>query len=155
MLRSFHLPTGPISKALTIKQPWAWLIVRGHKRFENRSWTTRHRGRFVVHAGSNRDTVLQLIRSGEYRRLQELYGLPDPDALAYGAAVGTAQLIDDMPLDEDRDRYGPHDFAVGPRCFRLASPFAWAEPAPCKGALGFWAWNFGDVVADRLLPPSS
>lgn len=28
-------------KSLTVKQPWAWAIVAGHKRVENRSWTRR------------------------------------------------------------------------------------------------------------------
>jgi hypothetical protein len=37
--------------ALSIRQPWAWLIVNGHKDIENRSWSTPFRGRFLVHAG--------------------------------------------------------------------------------------------------------
>ena len=37
-------------KALSIRQPWAWLIVHGRKDIENRSWRTKFRGRFLVHA---------------------------------------------------------------------------------------------------------
>ncbi|MNQ62267.1 ASCH domain protein [compost metagenome] len=37
-------------KALSIRQPWAWLIIHGGKDVENRSWHTKHRGRFLVHA---------------------------------------------------------------------------------------------------------
>lgn len=37
--------------ALSIRQPWAWLIVNGHKDIENRDWTTKFRGRLLVHAG--------------------------------------------------------------------------------------------------------
>ena len=38
-------------RALSIRQPWAWLIVNGHKDIENRSWRTKYRGPFLVHAG--------------------------------------------------------------------------------------------------------
>jgi len=37
-------------KALSIIQPWAWLITRGYKDIENRGWYTPYRGRFLVHA---------------------------------------------------------------------------------------------------------
>lgn len=37
--------------ALSIRQPWAWLIVNGHKDIENRDWSTNFRGRLLVHAG--------------------------------------------------------------------------------------------------------
>jgi hypothetical protein len=36
---------------LSIRQPWAWLIVNGHKDVENRSWHTDFRGRVYVQAG--------------------------------------------------------------------------------------------------------
>jgi tetratricopeptide (TPR) repeat protein len=42
-------------KALSIRQPWAWLIVHGVKDVENRTWRTNFRGRFLVHAGMRFD----------------------------------------------------------------------------------------------------
>lgn len=36
--------------ALSIKQPWASLIVSGRKSIEIRSWPTRLRGRILIHA---------------------------------------------------------------------------------------------------------
>jgi hypothetical protein len=41
---------GPGMKALSIRQPWAWLIVKGYKDIENRTWATKLRGRVFVHA---------------------------------------------------------------------------------------------------------
>ena len=38
-------------KVLSILQPWAWLIANGYKDIENRSWSTRFRGEFIIHAG--------------------------------------------------------------------------------------------------------
>lgn len=39
-------------KALTVFQPYAWLIVKGIKPIENRTWSTRHRGPLLIHAGA-------------------------------------------------------------------------------------------------------
>lgn len=35
-------------KAITIRQPWASLIVHGIKDIENRSWQTNFRGRVLI-----------------------------------------------------------------------------------------------------------
>lgn len=40
-------------KALSIKQPWAELILRGIKDVENRTWETKYRGQLLIHAGKN------------------------------------------------------------------------------------------------------
>ena len=37
-------------KILSIRQPWAHLITQGSKDIENRSWPTKYRGAFLVHA---------------------------------------------------------------------------------------------------------
>jgi hypothetical protein len=37
-------------KIISVKQPYAWLIVAGHKNIENRTWTTRYRGPLLIHA---------------------------------------------------------------------------------------------------------
>lgn len=38
-------------KVLTVKQPWASLIVNEHKKYEFRSWKTKYRGKILIHAG--------------------------------------------------------------------------------------------------------
>lgn len=40
-------------KALTIRQPWAWLVVNGYRDIENPKWATHHRGPLLIHAGSS------------------------------------------------------------------------------------------------------
>jgi hypothetical protein len=37
-------------KCLSIRQPWAWLVVNGWKNIENRTWRTRYRGDLLIHA---------------------------------------------------------------------------------------------------------
>lgn len=38
-------------KVLTIKQPFATLIIEGYKEYEFRTWKTKFRGEFLIHAG--------------------------------------------------------------------------------------------------------
>lgn len=42
-------------KALTIKEPWATLIIEGYKEYEFRSWKTNYRGKILIHAGKSID----------------------------------------------------------------------------------------------------
>jgi len=42
-------------KALSIKQPWAWLIANGYKDVENRSRNTNYRGEILIHASKKFD----------------------------------------------------------------------------------------------------
>ena len=44
-------PALPARIALSIKQPWAALLVAGRKTLEIRTWGTRFRGPVLIHAG--------------------------------------------------------------------------------------------------------
>lgn len=39
-------------KAISIRQPWAWLIANGYKDIENRTWRTLWRGTILIHASA-------------------------------------------------------------------------------------------------------
>lgn len=43
-------------KCLSIKQPFAWLIVNGYKDIENRTWKSNYRGELFIHAGKTFDS---------------------------------------------------------------------------------------------------
>lgn len=40
-------------KVLTIREPWASLILEGKKTIETRTWKTKHRGTILLHASKN------------------------------------------------------------------------------------------------------
>lgn len=48
-------------KTITVKQPWASLIVEGIKDIENRTWKTNFRGRVLVHAAAKQCEVKGLL----------------------------------------------------------------------------------------------
>jgi hypothetical protein len=66
--------------ALSIKQPWAELILLGRKRIEVRSWSTDFRGLLALHTGK-KPTVEALAR------------FPEIDASYLGGFVGVAELV--------------------------------------------------------------
>ncbi|MBP7583460.1 MAG: ASCH domain-containing protein [Spirochaetes bacterium] len=81
-------------KAISIRQPWAELIIRGIKDVENRSWFTEHRGLLAIHAA--RTFYFNLDNKAEREEWEELrdeYGL-DKDKLVYGALVGTVEVVE-------------------------------------------------------------
>lgn len=83
--------------ALSIRQPWAWLIVNGLKDVENRSWPTRYRGQFLVHAGKTltvKDYDAALLFIEAFVDPELVHQVPDMAELPLGGVVGMARLAD-------------------------------------------------------------
>lgn len=108
-------------KALSIRQPWAWLIVHGIKDIENRTWRTKFRGKIYIHAP-------QKIDLKAYEHIT--HGLPTPDKLKTGGIIGASEIVD--CIDESDSKW----FA-GPFGFKLinSSPLPFM---PCLGRLYFF-----------------
>jgi hypothetical protein len=139
--------------ALSIRQPWAWLIVRPDitdpgqrikamldgriKTIENRTWPTRYRGPILIHAGKG-------MTRAEYEDVEEMmFGwsndaieLPPFEHLPRGGILGRARIVDCVMSSGSPWFYGPFGFVlddIEPLPFR-----------PYRGALGFF-----DVPADE------
>lgn len=126
-------------KALSIRQPWAWLIVNGHKDIENRSWPTRYRGQVLVHAskGMTRaeyDDVVEFIEN-DLLNVQ----LPPRETLERGGIVGQVTIFNCVTASDSPWFFGPQGFHLRDAA---ALPFV-----PIKGALGFF-----DVPDDLVVP---
>ena len=133
--------------ALSIRQPWAWLIVHGHKDIENRDWPTNFRGPLLVHAG------LTLPRRAyeEVREELAVAGLlpatfPDFEALKLGGFVGWTRVVDCVtehasPWKTSYPFEGVPSYGFVLRDSR-PMPFV-----PWKGRLGFFNVPEGTVPA--------
>jgi len=130
-------------KALTICQPWAWLIVHGPKRYENRRWRTSHRGPLLVHAGKSRDQVDEAALRAWRRRGITVPALTD---LPYGAIVGVCRLLDCLPIDGIDD-----EWACGPWCWQLGDVRPGADPIPYRGGRGLFDVP-DDLLANHVTP---
>ncbi|WP_311752939.1 ASCH domain-containing protein [Proteus columbae] len=97
-------------KAISIRQPWAWLIVNGYKGIENRSWRTKYRGQVLIHAS-------QGVKKVEYERAKELTDrlgivLPDASNLETGGIVGVATITDCVEQSESPWFFGEKGFVL-------------------------------------------
>lgn len=114
-------------KAITVRQPWAWLIVNGHKDIENRSWATAHRGPLLIHAGLkvDKEDIAWL------RKQAKESGVDLPGVFPTGCIVGAVTLVDCVTEH-------PSEWFDGPIGWVLIHPGELASPIPARGALGLW-----------------
>jgi hypothetical protein len=105
-------------KVLSVRQPWAELIIAGIKPVENRNWRVEYRGTILIHASQHRN--VGLVRE---------HGL-DPDHLDFGAIIGSVELID---IVGDH----PSKYFVGPLAWVLANPRR-VLPVPMAGKLSLY-----------------
>jgi len=121
-----HLPLfdPPTVKVLSIRQPWAWLILSGHKTIENRSWTTSYRGPLYIHAGVNRHAI-------PIATIERNFGITiDRAALTLGAIIGRVTLVDVVTSSQSRWFEGPYGFV-------LQDPEI-IKPVPYRGQMGLF-----------------
>jgi len=117
-------------KALSVKQPFAYLIVHGYMAVENRAWRTSYRGRLLIHASKTFASFddSQFYRFGFDKEFIDMLRSTD---IPRGALVGEADLVDCV-TDSDSPWF------MGPYGFELANPLAYEIPIPCKGELGIF-----------------
>jgi len=119
--------------ALSIRQPWAWLILNAGKDVENRDWRAPRRvigQRILIHASKSMtrdeyqdgyDTAF-MIDSG--------IELPAFERLERGGIVGSAFLVDCVQNSNSPWFFGGHGFLLRDPAIVPFRPF--------KGALGFF-----------------
>lgn len=117
-------------KALSIRQPWAWLILNAGKDIENRDWPTKVRGRVLVHAGRGMTHDEYDSAAWTLSGIRPDIQLPPLKALERGGIVGSVQIIGCIEKSDSRWFFGRYGFALhDPRPL----PFT-----PYRGELGFF-----------------
>lgn len=121
--------------ALSIQQPWAWLIANGFKDIENRDWPTKVRGVFGIHAGKKIDTAaIAYIRRA----------FPDialPETFETGGIVGRAVITGCVTEHTSRWFTGKYGFVLAEQ---RPMPLI-----PCRGMLGFFRPAIAATGASR------
>lgn len=118
-------------KALSLKQPYAELILQGKKTIELRKWNTKFRGEFLIHASKSVDI-----------KAMKKFGFT---SLPQGGIVGKVTLLDvkhyssseehrkDQHLHLASSDWGNHGFVL-----TNVQRTSFIE---CKGALNFWEYT--------------
>jgi hypothetical protein len=140
-------------RALSLTQPWAWLVVHGGKDIENRTWNTKFRGAFLIHASkgmkpSDYDAAQRFAES--VHGYQFAHDMPLPEQLERGGIIGAANLYTvihplrptEMPMRLPWHMPEQFGFVLGD-----VSPVPFVA---CQGALGFWG-NFALLGDGRVV----
>ena len=114
--------------ALSIRQPWAWLIAHGIKDVENRTWKSDFRGWFCIHA-SRGMTDEEYEIAADFAAILSVV-IPEPDDLARGGIVGYAEMVDCVRHSSSPWYTGPYAFVI-----RNARPALFKR---CAGRLKFF-----------------
>lgn len=164
-------------RVLSIRQPYASLILAGRKWCENRTWQTRHRGPLLIHASQtiDRDAVEDLADELTAASLTA-------DTLPTGAIIGVAWLADcrteleiyrcfhdpddpdstpeNVPADSRLMRMAMFrqlaavpesaDYVCGPECWIFSQYHQFADPIPAAGKLNLWRYD----LPDGMIPAS-
>lgn len=118
-------------KALSIKNPWAWLLQTGKKTIETRTWRTDHRGKILICVSKQDDDEamqwLHGIESIDFKTMKDQRGM----------AIAIARLYDCRKMSE-RDESAA-------QCGYDESLFSWClsdietiKPFKVRGQLGLF-----------------
>ncbi|RAY11652.1 hypothetical protein DPM19_28930 [Actinomadura craniellae] len=121
-------------QAISVRQPWAFAIARGHKRISNQNLPTAYRGTLLIHASMRVDLDScdsPLIRTAGW-------DVRDPLA-TIGAAIAVAELADVCSAAVRDEECGCGPWADrDAHHWRLADIRALPRPIVSLGRLGLW-----------------
>lgn len=118
-------------KALSLKQPYAELILQGKKKIELRKWNTNLRGEFLIHSSLTPDMVaMRRFRFTE---------------LPLGFIVGKANLVDVKRYANYLDFFKDQNLHLANKSFGefgfLLEDVRRTDIIPAKGQLNFWEFK--------------
>lgn len=127
-------------KVLTIKEPWASLIINGYKEYEFRSWKTKYRGKILIHAGMS-------LEKDASERFKE-YNLEYYKGAIIGEATITDCILVDNEFNLELRKINPLVYArsnhVETYAWKLENIKKYDKPIYIKGKLGLWNYEIGD-----------
>lgn len=123
-------------KVLSIKEPWASLIMNGTKKIETRSWKTNYRGEIYIHASLSKAKITK----------PEVYELIKDMNFKYGHIICKCNLVDCIYMTDEYvndmktnhyEEYICGHYEVG-RYAWILEDVEVIEPIEAKGKLGIW-----------------
>lgn len=115
---------------LSVRQPWAWAIVNGHKPVENRDWPSQFTGPILIHAGKTmarryyEEVSEDLVARGLVPEVPAFEDLPRGGVVGVTTIVGCVEQMDSGWFT------GPYGFVL-----RDSRPLSFH---PCNGQLKFF-----------------
>ena len=118
-------------KALSLKQPFAELILQGKKKIELRKWNTNFRGEFLIHSSKIPD-----------KKSMKEFGF---EKLPCGFIVGKAKLIDVKKYETEEEHKKDKNLHLASSLWGnygfILKDVKRIKPIPAKGMLNFWEFK--------------
>ena len=121
-------------KAISVRQPWAFLLCAGVKTIEVRTWKTPYRGDLLICVSASPKNVF-LKDPGE----KELQLLPA------GCFMGIVELLDVRPMKKSDDKASCYCYADGSYAW-VTRPKRMVKPDKFSGRLSLY-----DVPDDKIV----
>lgn len=139
-------------KALTLWEPWAWLMAYEQKCVETRCWTTSYRGPIAIHSALRKPSFLgksaltPAFQEQFMRARQKVFGSSQRPEFHFGHVLCIADLVSIEPTERVRAELSPQELMFGNY---EEGRYAWFfenvrryEPTiPAKGNRMLWEWN--------------
>jgi len=140
-------------RALSIRQPWAYLIAIGAKTIENRSWHTPIQGPLIICAGKE---LAPLDQREDARQRAEVYGIEIPDDVGPDASrvcartgvIAAVTMLTGCAIYRPNSSTGIWHDDQGHH-LELGATIPASTAVPVKGALGFF--QVEEALLDRAL----
>lgn len=149
-------------KALSIKQPWAWLICTGYKDIENRDWAIGRNPQHGPTESQKADFSLQLptrifvhaSKTEDYQEMhaafsliERLHGQSDGNIIkanythfkALGAIIGDVAIVNCVSESKSPWFTGKYGLV-------LTQPHIYKYAIPWRGQLGFFPVDYGKLI---------
>jgi hypothetical protein len=129
-------------QVLSVRQPWAWAIARGHKLIENRTWDATYRGVLAIHASLRVDLDSlenPLIRDAGWDTSDPVAGTGGDPVAGTGGIVAVVSLVDICTAARSGEPCDCGPWADPGAChWRLSDVRVLAEPIMTHGQPGLW-----------------
>lgn len=133
-------------KVISIRQPWASLIVNGYKEYEFRSWSTNFRGKCLIHASQS----IEKDMIDRFKCLNLEYPV--------GKIIGSVNITDCIKVNKLFEKelivknplmYGATKNKDG-YAFELTDIEKFKIPIEAKGQLGFWDYYDVNEIMEKM-----
>jgi activating signal cointegrator 1 len=146
---------------ISLWQPWASAIALGLKRYETRSWSTRHRGPLLIHAAKKWTSEQREFRTKAMDRLRADPQISDElrrSFLGYSSVLGCIVAVTDLVSCRSTEWKGLDvtglerlfgDFSPGRYAWQLGDVVRLPRPVSCAGHQGLWRPSAEALAAVR------
>lgn len=136
-------------KAITLWNPYPYLIANGFKKNETRGWATSYRGKIAIHSAKKNDNDIEMITRDLIYKLNHRKDIVDVLKMnkEYGCIICTADLVDCIKITQGfvnctaSEELIVGDYTIGRYAWKLENVRMLDNPVPAKGKQRLWEWK--------------